>query len=162
MVDLCPVIKWSGIQMVVWKPNWKKTLVQNVRYSNGPPSQMPILSSIQMNPVFSIQMVTVLLHNFRWSLDVLRNDRRVLLYPDSIDPHHWLCTFVGWGLGRVRHSVFCLLGGKHEWRHSKFAILWTLFSSDAKFGNFKFPLGLGWVAKKYKRGLIGIKKLLFK
>ena len=24
MVDLCPVVKWSGIQMVVWKPDWKK------------------------------------------------------------------------------------------------------------------------------------------
>ena len=24
MVDLCPVVKWSGIQMVVWKPDWKR------------------------------------------------------------------------------------------------------------------------------------------
>ena len=24
MVDLCPVVKRSGIQMVVWKPDWKK------------------------------------------------------------------------------------------------------------------------------------------
>ena len=26
MVDLCQVVKWSGIQMVVWKPDWKKTV----------------------------------------------------------------------------------------------------------------------------------------
>ena len=24
MVDLCRVVRWSGIQMVVWKPDWKK------------------------------------------------------------------------------------------------------------------------------------------
>ena len=24
MVDLCPVIEWSGIQMVVWKADYKK------------------------------------------------------------------------------------------------------------------------------------------
>ena len=24
MVDLCVVVKWSGIWMVVWKPDWKK------------------------------------------------------------------------------------------------------------------------------------------
>ena len=26
MVDLCPVVKWSGIGTVVWKPDWKKPL----------------------------------------------------------------------------------------------------------------------------------------
>ena len=43
-------------------------MVQNVRYSNGPPSHVtlpfeyrtPILPGIQMNLVFGIQMVTVL------------------------------------------------------------------------------------------------------
>ena len=24
LLDLCPVLKWSGIWMVVWKPDWKK------------------------------------------------------------------------------------------------------------------------------------------
>ena len=24
LLDLCPVVKWSGIGMVVWKPDWKK------------------------------------------------------------------------------------------------------------------------------------------
>ena len=69
MVDMCPVVKWSSTQMVVWKLDWKNLyMVQNVRYSNSTPSQMtlpfeyptPILSSIQ---VFSIQMVTVLTCN---------------------------------------------------------------------------------------------------
>ena len=27
MVDLCPVVKWSDIQMVVGKPDWKKPLL---------------------------------------------------------------------------------------------------------------------------------------
>ena len=26
MVDLCPVVKWFGIQMVVWKPDRKKSV----------------------------------------------------------------------------------------------------------------------------------------
>ena len=65
MVDLCPVVKWSSIWMVVWKRDWKSLLmVQNVRYLNCPPSHVtvpfeypsPILLSIQ---VFSIQMVIV-------------------------------------------------------------------------------------------------------
>ena len=66
MVDLCPGVKWSGIQMVVWKLDWKSLfMVQNVRYLNGPPSyvtwpfeyQTPIMSGIE---VFGVQMVTVL------------------------------------------------------------------------------------------------------
>ena len=36
MVDLCQVVKWSSIQMVVWKLDWKKPfMVQNVCYLNG-------------------------------------------------------------------------------------------------------------------------------
>ena len=65
MVDLCPVVKW-------WSENLTEKglfMVQNVRYSNGPPSHVtlpfeygtPILpysdeSGIQ---VFGIKMVTV-------------------------------------------------------------------------------------------------------
>ena len=61
MVDLCPVVKWPGIQMVVRKPTEKSLLmVQNVQYLNGPPSDVtlpfeyraPILSSVQMNLAF--------------------------------------------------------------------------------------------------------------
>ena len=48
----------------------KKLMVQNVHYLNGLPSQVtlpfeyrtPILSSIQMNLVFGIQMVTVFIN----------------------------------------------------------------------------------------------------
>ena len=47
MVDLCPVVKWSGIQMGVWKPDWEKALygpkclvqwgssTEQFRYSDG-------------------------------------------------------------------------------------------------------------------------------
>ena len=61
MIDLCPVVKWSGIQMVVWKLDWNSLLmVQNVGYSNGQPSHVtlpfenrtPIMSSIQIFTVF--------------------------------------------------------------------------------------------------------------
>ena len=67
MVDLCLVIKWSGIL----KTGLLKAcyVVQNVWYSNGPPSHVtltfeyrtPILSDIQMNPVFRCLV-------FRWLL----------------------------------------------------------------------------------------------
>ena len=34
MVDLCPVVKWSDIQIVFWKPDWKSLfMVQHVQYS---------------------------------------------------------------------------------------------------------------------------------
>ena len=43
MVDLCPMVKWSGIQMVAWKPDWKTLfMVQNVRYLNGLPSHVTL------------------------------------------------------------------------------------------------------------------------
>ena len=32
MVDMCPVVKWSGIQMVAWKPDSSLFMVQNVWY----------------------------------------------------------------------------------------------------------------------------------
>ena len=46
MVDLCLIVKWSGIQMVVWKPDWKSLfMVQNVQYSNDLPSHSKINKS---------------------------------------------------------------------------------------------------------------------
>ena len=65
MVDLCPVVKWAGILIVVWKLDRKSLfMVYIVQYSNGLPSHVtlpleyraPILSGIQ---VFCIQMITV-------------------------------------------------------------------------------------------------------
>ena len=71
MVDLCPVVKWSGILMVGWKPDRKSLfMVQNVQYLNDPASHMTTIwilytqysdksgirvSSIQMVTVFNIQ-----------------------------------------------------------------------------------------------------------
>ena len=38
---LCPVVKWSGFWMGVWKPDWKSLfMVQSVWYWNGPPIHM--------------------------------------------------------------------------------------------------------------------------
>ena len=72
MVDLClsQVVRyWNGYM----KTGLKKP-VQNVQYSNGPPSHMTlpfeyrtsILSSIQMNPVFSCLVFRWLLYFARW------------------------------------------------------------------------------------------------
>ena len=71
MVDLCPVVKWSSIWLVVWKPDWKKPVY--VLYSNGQQSHMTLpfeYSTIQMNPVFRCLV-------FRWLLyiDKLQNYR---------------------------------------------------------------------------------------
>ena len=62
MVDLCLVVKQSGIQMAIWKPNWEKPVNgPKFWYWNGLPSHVtlpfennhtPILSGVQMNPVF--------------------------------------------------------------------------------------------------------------
>ena len=54
MVDLCQVGKWSGIQMVVWKPTWWKSLlmVQNVRYSNGLPSHVTTIWIVDTHTVW--------------------------------------------------------------------------------------------------------------
>ena len=65
MIDLCPVVKWSDILMVVWKPNCKKP----VNVSKCPMflrsaksrDRTPILTGIQMNPVFRCSV-------FRWLL----------------------------------------------------------------------------------------------
>ena len=68
--NLSRVVKWSGIQMVWYSNGGLKTgmkkacMVQNVRYSNGPPShvtvlfeyRVPMMSGIQVS---GIQMVTV-------------------------------------------------------------------------------------------------------
>ena len=44
MVDLCWVVRWCGIQMVVWKLDWKSLFVaQNVWYLNGPPNHVTII-----------------------------------------------------------------------------------------------------------------------
>ena len=42
MVDLCPVVKWSCIQIFKAVNSTEKILlmVQNVQYSNGPPIHM--------------------------------------------------------------------------------------------------------------------------
>ena len=64
MVDLCWVVEWSGIQMVVWKPDWKKSvMVQSVRYLNGPKSNefttwIPDTPTAQYSDESGIQMVT--------------------------------------------------------------------------------------------------------
>ena len=72
MVDLCPVFKWSGFQMVIWKPDWKSLfMVHNGGFLNGLPSHMiltfeyrtPILSGIQMNPVFKCSVIRWFLFN---------------------------------------------------------------------------------------------------
>ena len=62
MVDFCPVFKWWSEKSLI--------MVQNVRYLNDPPSHMtfpfeyqtPILSGIQMNPVFRCWVFRWLLH----------------------------------------------------------------------------------------------------
>ena len=61
MVDLCPVVKWSGIQMVVWKPDLKKP-VYGSKCQVFPPNQMT-LPFEYLTPILSgIQMVTVKLN----------------------------------------------------------------------------------------------------
>ena len=41
MIDLCPGVKYSGIQMVAWKLDLQSLfMVQNVPYSNGWPSHV--------------------------------------------------------------------------------------------------------------------------
>ena len=50
MVNMCPVVKRSSIQMVVLKPDWKSLfMVLNVWYSNGPPSH-----SNYQNPLIGV------------------------------------------------------------------------------------------------------------
>ena len=64
MVDLCPVVKGPSIE---WWSEKSLFMVQNVRYSNGPPSHLTlpfeyqtcILSGESGIQVFGIQMVTV-------------------------------------------------------------------------------------------------------
>ena len=43
-VDLCPVVKWLGIQMVVWKPDLKKPVYGSKCpvYECHPPAIFPI------------------------------------------------------------------------------------------------------------------------
>ena len=59
MVDLCPVGKQSGIQIVVWNPDWKKPVGQPSYVTLPFKYRTPILSGIHLNLVFRIQMVTV-------------------------------------------------------------------------------------------------------
>ena len=68
MIDLCLIVKWSGIWMVVWKPDWKSLfLVQNVQYLNGRPGHMTLPFEYQTLILSSIQIVTV----FKSPLNIL-------------------------------------------------------------------------------------------
>ena len=58
MVDLCPVVKWSSIWMVVWKLDWKSLImVHNVQNYNGPPSHMTLPLKYRTPSVFSVNLV---------------------------------------------------------------------------------------------------------
>ena len=64
MVDLCPVVKWSSIQMVVWKRTEKSLfMVQNVQYLNVSPSHVTFPFEYR-TPRLSVFKCSV----FRWLL----------------------------------------------------------------------------------------------
>ena len=105
MVGLCLVVKWSGIGM--WSENLTEKslfMVQNVRYSNVPPSHVtlpfeyrtPILFSIQMNLVFRCSV-------FRWLL---------YLNVQYLDPNVYP-LFRGLLLGFPLYYFFAVKTSKH-------------------------------------------------
>ena len=99
MVDLCPVVKWSSIWMVVWKPDWKSLfMVKNVQFSNGPPSHV-ILSF--GHPVFWCLI-------FRW-----------LLYSEDLNTDH-LNTGKIWIPETFKNQIFW--GSDFKWL---VYVLWT-------------------------------------
>ena len=76
MVDFCPIVKWSGIWMVVWKPDWKKP-------AYGPKISCFKWSAKSYNftiwipdTVSSIQMVT-LIYFLKMSSPVFRKSCRL-------------------------------------------------------------------------------------
>ena len=112
MVDLCPVVKWSCIQMVVWKQDWKKPVY-------GP--KCPVFKWFAKsrdyhlntrNPVSGIQMVTVPDSSQNWFhfLRLVPIDSRDLadfpksevvssrLWPDHPTGGGWKRDFI-WKLG---------------------------------------------------------------
>ena len=73
LVDLCPVVKWFGCKMVVWKPYWKSLfMAQNVRFSNVPPSHVSLLFEYRTEDTH-----TVLYSVFRWLMYYL-NKRQII------------------------------------------------------------------------------------
>ena len=63
LVDLCPVVKWSGIPMVVWKPDWKRPVYgKNVRYSNGLPSHVTTIWILDTHTVWYTGVQIFFLH----------------------------------------------------------------------------------------------------
>ena len=117
MEDLCPVVKLSGIQMVVWKLEWKSLfMVQNKWYSNGPPSHVTTIwvpdthivrySDESGFQVFGIQMVTILIFflisGVRYSGVKFTNIKTHLLSPcDTLTKHLIIFDFISGMLKRL-------------------------------------------------------------
>ena len=104
-VGLCLVVKWSGIQMVVSKPDWKNLImVQNVRYLNGLPSHVtlpfeyrtPFLYTVQMIWYSDVQYAYGYGSNCWTSNDIIAGNGRVLKLYFFIVRFYLLKKYIMW------------------------------------------------------------------
>ena len=140
MEDLSPVVKWSGIWMVVWKPDWIRPVYDpKCLVFKYPPIhvtlpfeyQTPILSGIQ---VLGIQMVTVPQVVFKMSAFGCLVTQFIVEFRffrvDSFDTTFQRFTFLG-QLLLLRHQPEILNGAFNKWRNANTTpSLLSIFHSD--------------------------------
>ena len=119
MADLCPFVKWSGIQMMVWKPDWKKPVYDwKCQVFEWSPKSLnftiwiPDTHTVWYSDESGIQMATVVLY--------------------SSCP--WFLKFFCFGLaGRVLAVLTCLRQQTKKY--------WRKIWSPCEFGSGRLSLG---------------------
>ena len=67
MVQICLVVKWSGLRMVVWKPDKNVCFMfKNVRFSNGPPNHVINHLKMDKRSVWKVKCSYFRFLVFRW------------------------------------------------------------------------------------------------
>ena len=133
MVDLCPVVKWSGIQMEVWKPDWKKCCLWSKKSGIQMARQVTWLYHLNTGqpycPVFRCSV-------FRWLLYLLKNASNKFLLLN----YSQLSSGKVWGLGLCAAQIVQLLHNgldfiiwSVQWGFKRFGIIAKIFSSALNY-----------------------------